>query len=154
MSETHEIKVLARNKKAFFNYTVEETLECGVVLIGTEVKSIKDGKFAFADSYCRIRSNRLELYGFHVSEYKQGNIFNHEPVRVRTLLAHKDEIKRFKRKVDEKGFTLVPLRVYLKRGLVKVEIGLCRGKKVFDKRETIRARDQKRDEAREMKGAY
>ncbi len=146
------IKQLQRNKKAFFNYEIIETIECGISLAGTEVKSIRKNSFSFSDSYVKIdkRSN-LVLEGFHISPYALGTIENHEPTRPRRLLAHAHEIKRLKRKVDEKGLTLVPTRVYLKRGLVKVEIGLARGKKTHDKRDTIRDRDLKRDADRSMK---
>ncbi len=143
---------LARNKKAFHDFTVEESLECGIALQGTEVKSIKSGRFSFADSHARIRDDELYLVGLHISEYDHGNIYNHKPTRERRLLAHKQEIKRLRRRVTEKGYTLVPLRIYLKKGLVKVEIGLCKGKKLHDKREAIKARDMKREQAREMKG--
>jgi SsrA-binding protein len=145
------IKILAKNKKAFFNYTVEDKIECGIELKGTEVKSIKNGKFSFSDSYVRIVEDELWLQGFHISAYIHGNIMNHEPERPRRLLAHKQEIKRLKRKTEERGFTLVPLRFYLKRGIVKVEVGLCKGKKQHDKRESIKQKDLKREAAREMK---
>ncbi len=143
---------LARNKKAFHDFSVEESLECGIELQGTEVKSIKSGRFSFADSHARIRDDELYLVALHISEYDHGNIHNHKPTRERRLLAHKQEIKRLRRRVTEKGYTLVPLTIYLKNGLVKVEIGLCKGKKLHDKRETIKARDMKREQAREMKG--
>ncbi len=145
------IKVLQKNKKAFFNYEVVESLECGVVLEGTEVKSIRNGKFSFTDAYVRIRDGELVLIGLHISPYSHGNINNHEPLRDRILLANRQEIKKLQRKVDEKGYTLIPLKVYLKRNRIKVEIGLGRGKKVHDKRNAIRERDLKRDAQRDMK---
>ncbi len=145
-------KQLARNKKAFHDFSVEETLECGIELQGTEVKSIKAGRFSFADAHARIRADELYLVGLHVSEYDHGNIYNHHPTRERRLLAHKQEIKRLRRRVTEKGYTLLPISVYLNNGLVKVELGLCKGKKLHDKREAIKARDLKREQAREMKG--
>lgn len=148
------IKVLAKNKRAFFNYTVEESFECGISLAGTEVKSMKAGKFSFADAYARIMDDELWLIGFHISPYRFGNINNHEPDRNRRLLVHKQEIKRLKRKVDERGFTLVPLKFYLKRGLVKVELGICRGKRLHDKRESIKKKDLKREAEREMRGRF
>lgn len=144
-------KDISINRKASFNYFVEERMECGIELAGTEVKSIKIGKCSFADSYGKIENEELWLVGFHVTPYAFGNIFNKDPDRQRKLLAHKTEIKRLKRKVSEKGFTLVPLRVYIKKGMVKVEIGLCKGKKNVDKREVIKERDLKREVAREFR---
>jgi SsrA-binding protein len=123
------IKVLGNNKKAYYDYHVDDTLECGISLQGTEVKSIKDNRFSFSDSYARIRDDELWLIGLHISVYPFGNIFNHEPDRDRKLLVHRQEIKRLRRRVDEKGFTLIPLKFYLKRGLVKLELGICKGKK-------------------------
>jgi len=145
------IKVLAENRKARFQYTIDESMECGIVLQGTEVKSIKKGNFSFSDSYGRIKDGELWLIGFHVTPYEQGNIHNHLPDRERKLLVHKQEIKRLARKVDEKGFTLVPLKVYLKNGRVKLELGVCKGKKLSDKREAIKERDLRRETEREFK---
>jgi SsrA-binding protein len=145
---------LARNKKAFFNYEIEDRIECGIELQGTEVKSIKAGKFSFTDSYARIRNNELFLVGLHVTPYTYASLFNHEPDRDRKLLVHREELKRLKRRLDERGYSLIPLRVYLKRGLVKVELGLGKGKKTIDKRESIKQRDMKREADREMKGSY
>ena len=145
------IKVLQKNKKAFFNYEIVESLECGVVLEGTEVKSIRNGKFSFTDAYVRIRDGELVLIGLHVSQYTFGNINNHEPLRDRILLANRQEIKKLQRKVDEKGYTIIPLKIYLKRNRIKVEIGLGRGKKLHDKRNAIRERDLKRDAQRDIK---
>jgi SsrA-binding protein len=142
---------LAYNKKARFNYEIVERLECGISLVGTEVKSIKLGKFSFTDAYAQIKENELWLIGFHISTYPFGNLFNHDPDRNRKLLVHKQEIKKLKRKVDEKGFTLVPTRFYLKRGRIKVELGIGRGKKTYDKRQDIKQRDQKRDAEREFR---
>jgi SsrA-binding protein len=150
-TKTEGVKILAKNRKAYYNYTVEDSIECGIELLGTEVKSMKEGKFSFSDAYVRIKANELWLQDFHISPYKQGNILNHEPLRERRLLAHKQEIKRLKRKTDERGYTLVPLKFYLKRGLIKAEIGLCRGKRLHDKRESIKQRDLKREYEREMK---
>jgi len=145
------IKVLAENRKARFQYTIDESIECGIVLQGTEVKSIKKGNFSFSDSYGRIKDGELWLIGFHVTPYEQGNIHNHLPDRERKLLVHKQEIKRLARKVDEKGYTLVPLKVYLKNGRVKLELGVCKGKKLSDKREAIKERDLRRETEREFK---
>jgi SsrA-binding protein len=150
--ETSGVKILATNRRARFTYQVEDTFECGLVLAGTEVKSMRTGKFSFSDAYGRIRNEELWLVGFHISPYDHATTFNHEPERERKLLAHKQEIIRLKRKVDERGFTLVPLKVYLKSGLVKIELGVCRGKKLVDKRNTIKERDQKREADREMRG--
>jgi len=152
--ESESVKVLARNKRAFFNYEIEESLECGIELLGTEVKSIKSSRFSFSDSYARVLNNELWLIGLHVSEYTHGNLFNHEPERSRRLLVHKQELKHLKRKIDERGYTVVPLRFYLKNGLIKVEVGLGRGKKNYDKRESIKQKDLKREAMRELRGRY
>lgn len=144
-------KLLADNRKARFNYTVEDTMECGISLHGTEVKSMKSGRFSFSDAYARVKDDELWLVGFHISPYPFGNLYNHDPDRERRLLAHKREIKRLKRKTDERGYTLVPLKFYLKRGIVKMELGVCLGKKSYDKREAIKQRDQMRDTQREMR---
>ncbi len=143
-------KTLAVNRRARFSYEIDERIECGIELRGTEVKSMKSGRFSFSDAYCRIVNNELWLIGFHISPYEQGNLFNHDPDRERKLLAHRDEIKRLRRKVDERGYTLIPTRFYLKRGLVKVEVGLGKGKKLADKRQAIKERDMKRDAEREL----
>ncbi len=146
-----DIKILAQNKKAKFNYSIDESLECGIVLAGTEVKSIKTGKFSFSDSYARINNNQLELVGFHISQYPMGTHENHEPDRTRILLAHKQEIKKLIRKTEEKGFTLFPLKVYLKKGRIKIEIGIGKGKKMYDKRQAIKERDLNKAAEREMR---
>jgi len=151
MAKSKGIKVLAVNKKARFNYTIDESFECGVVLVGTEVKSIKDGRFSFADSYALVQNDELFLIDFHVTPYVYGNRVNHEPLRRRKLLVHRKEIKRLRRIVDEKGLTLVPLKFYLKRGIIKCELGIAKGKKLFDKRDDIRKRDQKRELEREFR---
>ncbi len=151
MKSDENIKILALNRKAKFNYTVLDTLECGIELKGTEVKSIREGKFSFGDSYAKVDGGELWLYGLHISPYPFGNRFNHDPDRKRKLLAHKQEIKRLSRKVDEKGLTLVPLKFYLKHGLVKLELGLCKGKRIYDKREEIKRRDLKREAEREFR---
>jgi SsrA-binding protein len=148
---SNAIKIIQKNKKAYFNYEIVESLECGIVLEGTEVKSIRNGKFSFGDSYVRIINGQLVLKSLHISPYSFGSINNHEPDRDRILLASKQEIKRLKRKIDEKGFTLVPTKIYFKNSLIKIEISLGRGKKLHDKRNTIRERDQKRDAQRQIK---
>ncbi|MCF7937666.1 MAG: SsrA-binding protein SmpB [Spirochaetales bacterium] len=145
------IKILAKNRRAFYEYTVEDRFESGIMLVGTEVKSIKNGKFSFSDSYADIRNNEVWLHGLHITPYKHGTHENHDPDRERKLLLHAQEIKRLKRKTEERGYTLVPLSFYLKKSIVKVELGLCRGKKLHDKRASIKDRDQKRDAQRELK---
>ena len=144
MADEH-VKLLLLNKKARFNFFIDETLECGIELQGTEVKSLRENRFSFGDSYARIKEGQLYLIGFHISPYPYGNLHNHEPERERKLLVHKEEIKKLRKKVEEKGFTLVPINVYLKNGLIKVELGICRGKKLYDKRETIKQRDLERE---------
>jgi SsrA-binding protein len=144
-------KVLALNRKARYNYAVQDTLECGIELRGTEVKSMKERSFSFSDSYAKIENGELWLAGLHVTPYKFGNIHNHEPDRIRKLLLHRQEIKRLSRKVNERGLTLIPLSFYLIRGMVKLELGICRGKRVVDKRQDIKRRDMKRDAERVMR---
>lgn len=151
MAKSEGIKILAVNKKARFNYSIDESFECGLVLVGTEVKSIKDGRFSFADSYALVENDELWLIDLHVTPYVFGNRQNHEPLRKRKLLVHRKEIKRLKRVTDEKGLTLVPLKFYLKRGIVKCELGIAKGKKLFDKRDDIRKRDQNRELEREFR---
>ncbi len=145
------VKIIASNKKAYYDYSVDDTIECGVELAGTEVKSMKDNRFSFSDAYARIRDDELWLIGLHISPYPFANIYNHDPDRERKLLVHKQELKRLRRRVDEKGFTLVPLKFYLKRGLVKLELGICKGKKSYDKREAIKARDLQREAQRDLR---
>ena len=145
------IKLIANNKKAYHDYFIEEKLECGIALSGTEVKSMRAGKCSVKEAWIEIRNGELIIYGMHVSPYEQGNIFNKDPLRVRKLLAHKNEILKWQTKIKEKGYTLVPLSVYLKGSLVKVEIGLARGKKLYDKREDIAKKDMRRETEREFK---
>ena len=144
-------KILAVNRKARYNYAVEDSLECGIELRGTEVKSMKERSFSFSDAYAKIEGGELWLVGLHVTPYKFGNIYNHEPDRTRKLLVHRQEIKRLSRKVNERGLTLVPLSFYLKKGIVKLELGICRGKRMVDKRQDIKRRDQKRDAERALR---
>jgi SsrA-binding protein len=151
MAKSEGIKVLGVNRKARFNYSIEESFECGLSLVGTEVKSIKEGRISFADSYALVQNDELWLIDFHVTPYAYGNRVNHDPLRKRKLLVHRKEIKRLKRVTDEKGLTLVPLKFYLKRGYVKCELGIAKGKKLFDKRDDIRKRDQKRELEREFR---
>ena len=145
MGNDTSVKLLLLNKKARFNFFIDETLECGIELQGTEVKSLRENRFSFGDSYARIKDGQLYLVGFHISPYPFGNLHNHEPDRDRKLLVHTEEIRKLRKKVEEKGFTLVPIKVYLKNGLIKVELGICRGKKLYDKRETIKQRDLERE---------
>ena len=147
------IKLIARNKKAFFNYSVESKLECGIVLQGSEVKSVKEGKISFNDAFAEITNGEVFIKNFSISEYVYSSVFNHKPDRIRKLLLHKDEIKRLSRKVLEKGYTLIPLEFYLKNGRLKVELGLCKGKKLYDKRADIKERDIKRDMQRDTKAS-
>ncbi|WP_332448078.1 SsrA-binding protein SmpB [Sphaerochaeta sp.] len=149
--DKNNFKPLQKNKKAYFNYEVIEDLECGIALQGTEVKSIREGRFSFTDSYVQVTDHALTLVGLTIQPYTHGNIHNHEPNRNRRLLAHKQEIKRLKRKVDEKGFTLVPTSIYLRGNLVKVQVSLCRGKQLHDKRAVVKERDMNRDMRRELK---
>ena len=144
-------KTIAQNRKARFDYTIEESYECGIELKGTEVKSVKDGNISFPDAFAEIYRNEVWLKGFHISEYVFSSVFNHDPDRPKKLLLHADEIKRLIRKVEEKGYTLIPLDVYLKNGRVKINLGVCKGKKQYDKRADIKERDVKRDIQREFR---
>lgn len=146
-----DVKVLAKNKRARHDYHVVDSMETGIVLKGTEVKSVRLGKVQLVDSFVKIENGELYLYGAHISPYEQGNRFNVDSRRRRKLLAHKSEIRRLHRQVQEKGMALVPLAAYLRRGKVKIEVGICRGKKTFDKRRTIQERDAARDVERELK---
>ena len=145
------IKIIAVNRRARRDYSVDDTYECGIELLGTEVKSFRDGKISFPDSWAEVVSNEVWLRSLHVAENPFSSIYNHDPDRRKRLLLHRDEIKRIKRKVEEKGFTLIPLSFYFKRGRVKVELGLCKGKKTYDKRADIRERDVKREVEREFR---
>ncbi len=151
MAMVKEGKLIAQNKKARFNYSVDETYECGLVLEGTEVKSFKAGNISFPDTFAEIQKGEVWVKGLHIAEYSYSSIFNHDPDRPKKLLLHRDEIKRLTRKVEEKGYTLIPLDFYLKNGRIKVTLGLCKGKKQFDKRADIRERDVKRDMQREFR---
>jgi len=142
---------IAQNRKARFNYSIEDSIECGIVLEGTEVKSFRAGNVSFPDAFAEIRNGEVWIMGLHIAPYVFSSIFNHDPDRPKKLLLHKDEIKRLVRKVDEKGFTLIPLDFYLKHGRVKVNLGICKGKKLFDKRAGIRDRDLQRDLQREFR---
>lgn len=143
--------MIAENRKARFDYTIDDSIECGVVLQGTEVKSVKEGKISFPDSFAEIVKDEVWLKNFHISEYVYSSIFNHNPDRPKKLLLHREQIKRLQRKVEEKGYTLIPLSFYLKDGRLKVSLGICKGKKQFDKRNTIKDRDNQRDIQREFR---
>ncbi|MCR4764262.1 MAG: SsrA-binding protein SmpB [Lachnospiraceae bacterium] len=144
-------KLVANNKKAYHDYFIEEQIEAGIELFGTEVKSIRQGKCSIKESYVQIKDNEALILGMNVSPYEKGNLFNRDPLRVRRLLLHKREIRRLFQQIQTEGYTLVPLRVYLKRGLVKLEIGLAKGKKLYDKRAVIAKKDQARSAEREYK---
>lgn len=144
-------KLIANNKKAFFDYFIEDKWEAGIELFGTEVKSVRMGKASIKESYIKIDKNEVFIYNMHISPYEKGNIFNRDPIRVRKLLMHRSEINKLAGKITEKGYTIVPLQVYIKDGLVKVEIGLGKGKKLYDKRDTIAKKDQRREHEREFK---
>jgi len=145
------VKIIAQNRKARFDYAVDESYECGLELLGTEVKSFRDGKISFPDAWAEVVDGEVWLRSLRVAENPFSSVFNHDPDRKKRLLLHKDEIKRISRKVEEKGYTLIPLSFYFKKGRVKVELGLCKGKKAFDKRAGIREKDLKRDIAREFR---
>ena len=149
MSENR--KIIAENRKARFNYFIEESIECGIALEGTEVKSVKNVSISFPDAFAEIVNNEVFVKGLHISEYSYSSVFNHNPDRVKKLLLHKEEIKRLKRKTEEKGYTLIPIDFYLKNGRVKLTLGICKGKKQFDKRASIKERDVNRDIQREFR---
>ena len=145
------VKLIANNKKAYHDYFIEDNYEAGISLAGTEVKSLRMGKCSVKEAFIRIENGELIVYGMHISPYEKGNIFNKDPLRPRKLLLHKYEINKLTGKIAEKGYTLVPLSVYFKGSLVKVEIGLAKGKKLYDKRQDIAKKDIKREAEREVK---
>ena len=145
------IKLIANNKKAYHDFFIDDTFEAGVSLHGTEVKSLRMGKCSIKEAFVRIENGEVFVYGMHISPYEKGNIFNKDPLRVKKLLMHRYEINKLMGKIKEKGLTLVPLKVYFKGSLVKVEIGLARGKKLYDKREDIAKKDQRREAEKEFK---
>ncbi len=151
MSADDGIKIVAKNKKARHEYFILDTFEAGIVLQGTEVKSIRAGRLNFLDSYVNVRNGELWLIGMHISPYDQGNIHNHEPARNRKLLMHGREIDRIRKQTEEKGLTVVPLSVYFKRGVAKVEIAIVRGKHLYDKRRDEAKRDARREMDRAQK---
>ncbi len=145
------VKVLATNRRARHEYLIEDTYEAGIALKGNEVKSIRLGKVSFVDSFVLIKNGECLLQNMHVSPYEKGSVFNEDPVRTRKLLLHKREINKLDTKTSQKGYTIVPLRIYLKRGLVKIEIGVGKGKKLYDRRESDKSRDVKRKMDQAMK---
>lgn len=151
MAKKSGMKLIANNKKAFHDYFIEDTYEAGIALVGTEVKSLRAGKCSVKESFIRVENGEVYIYGMHISPYEKGNIFNKDPLRTRKLLLHQYEIRKIAAKIAEKGFTLVPLKVYFKGSLVKVEIGIAKGKKLYDKRQTIAKNDQRREAEREFK---
>ena len=151
MSKEKDSRLIANNKKAYHDYFIEEKYEAGIALHGTEVKSLRMGKCSIKESFIRIEKNEVYIYGMHISPYEKGNIFNKDPLRVRKLLLHKDEIRKLQGKIAEKGYTLVPLQVYFHKSLIKVEIGLAKGKKLYDKRQDIAKKDQRREAERDFK---
>ncbi len=151
MAQEKASKIVANNKKAYFDYFIEDTYEAGIVLAGTEVKSVRMGKCSIKESFIQAENNEMYIYGMHISPYEKGNIFNKDPLRTRKLLLHKNEIMKLKGQTTEKGYTIVPLQVYFKNGLVKVSVGLAKGKKLYDKRETIAKKDERREREREYK---
>ncbi|MCW5934851.1 MAG: SsrA-binding protein SmpB [Fimbriimonadia bacterium] len=144
------IKIVTTNRKAYHDYSVEDKFEAGMALMGSEVKSIAEGKANLTDSYCQVENGELWVYGIHISPYDPASRFGHDPRRKRKLLMHKYEINRLRGKVEQKGFAIVPLKLYFRRGKAKLEIGLVKGKRQFDKRDTIKERDMQRDLEREL----
>lgn len=151
MAKAHGTKLIANNKKAFHDFFILDTYEAGISLAGTEVKSLRMGKCSIKESFIRIENGEVFIYGMHISPYEKGNIFNKDPLRPRKLLLHKAEINKLNGKIKEKGMAIVPLKVYFNGSLVKVEIGLARGKKLYDKRDDIAKKDMKREAERDFK---
>ncbi len=145
------IKIIATNKKAYHEYFVDEVYEAGIVLQGTEVKSVRMGQVSIKESYCRIRNGEVFIEGMNISPYEQGNRENHDPLRVRKLLLHSEEIVKLTKKVEERGLALVPTKIYFKDSRAKLEIGVCRGKKLYDKRETLKSKQAEREASRAMR---
>lgn len=152
--ESEARKVVCKNNRAFHDYEILETLEAGLVLTGTEVKSLREGRVNLKDSYAKVEDGEIFLVDAHISPYSHGNIMNHDPLRPRKLLLHKAEIRRLTGKVREKGLTLIPLQIYFRGGRAKVELGLAKGRKLHDKRAEIKRRDEKRDLQRELRRKF
>jgi len=151
MTEKKGIKVVAQNKKATHDYFIEESYEAGIILTGTEIKSIRAGKANLKDSFARISNGEVYLHNMHISPFEHGNRFNHEPTRTRKLLLHKGEISKLIGKTKEQGYSLVPIKLYLKNGFAKLDLALAKGKKLYDKRQTIAKRDANREVARALR---
>ena len=149
--DNSSFKLIANNKKAYHDYFIEDKYEAGIALFGTEIKSLRQGKCSVKESYIRIENGEVYIVGMHISPYEKGNIFNKDPLRTRKLLLHKQEIRKLTGKLTEQGYTIVPLQVYLKGSLIKVEIGLAKGKKLYDKRQDIAKKDAKREAERDFK---
>ena len=145
------MQLVCQNRKAYHDYSIEETVEAGISLVGTEVKSLREGKVNLKDSYVHIKDMEALLFNCHISPYSHGNIMNHEPLRTRKLLLHKKEIVRLQGKIAQKGYTLIPLKIYFKSGRAKVEVGLAKGKREFEKRESIKTREANREIEKAMK---
>lgn len=145
------IKIIANNKKAYHEYFVDEVYEAGIVLQGTEVKSLRLGQASIKESYCKVRNGEVFVEGMNISPYEQGNRENHDPLRVRKLLLHSEEVAKLTKKVEERGLTLVPTKLYFKDSRAKLEIGVCRGKKLYDKRETLKGKQANRETARAIR---
>ena len=144
-------KIIANNKKAFYDYFIEDKYEAGIELVGTEVKSLRMGKCSIKEAFVRIQKGEVFIYGMHISPYEKGNIFNRDPLRARKLLLHRYEIRKIEGQIAQKGYTLVPLNVYLKGSLMEIEIGLAKGKKQYDKRQDIAKKDQRREAEKQFK---
>lgn len=151
MGDQDNYKLIANNKKAYFDYFIEDTWEAGIALHGTEVKSVRMGKCSIKEAFIRVEDGEVFVYNMHISPYEKGNIFNKDPLRVKKLLLHRHEVNKILGEVSQKGYTLVPLQVYLKGSLVKVQVGLGRGKKLYDKRDTIAKKDQRREAEKDFK---
>ena len=151
MAKGNGTKLIAQNKKAYHDYFIEEVFQAGISLVGTEVKSLRAGKCSLKESFIRIENEEAFIYNMHVSPYEQGNIFNKDPLRVRRLLLHKNQIRKIAQESQAAGYTIVPLKLYFDRSLVKIDIALAKGKKLYDKRDTIAKNDQKRQAEKEFK---
>lgn len=151
MGDKDNYKLIANNKKSYFDYFIEDTWEAGIALHGTEVKSVRMGKCSIKEAFIRVEDGEVFVYNMHISPYEKGNIFNKDPLRVKKLLLHRHEVNKILGEVTQKGYTLVPLQVYLKGSLVKVQVGLGRGKKLYDKRDTIAKKDQRREAEKDFK---
>ena len=151
MGDKDNYKLIANNKKAYFDYFIEDTWEAGIALHGTEVKSVRMGKCSIKEAFIRVEDGEVFVYNMHISPYEKGNIFNKDPLRVKKLLLHRHEVNKILGEVSQKGYTLVPLQVYLKGSLVKAQVGLGRGKKLYDKRDTIAKKDQRREAEKDFK---